>query len=136
MLVTTRVIVGAAIVRSGSVLAQQRSYPAEAAGLWELPGGRVEPGESDALALRRECAEELGVTVRVGSRVGPEVDLPGGSVLRIYAAEMAGDGEPHPVEHRALRWLTAAELDTVEWLPADRVLLPDLGALLAGAGQS
>lgn len=131
----TRVIVGAAVVRSGSLLAQQRSYPAEAAGLWELPGGRVEPGESDAEALRRECSEELAVVVRVLERVGPEVELPGGSVLRIYAATLTGDGEPHPVEHRALRWLTAADLDSVEWLPADRVLLPDFRELLSRARQ-
>ena len=62
-----KVVVGTAIVRDRAVLAQQRAYPAAAAGRWELPGGRVEPGESDVDAVRRECAEELGVDVRVGA---------------------------------------------------------------------
>lgn len=127
-----RVIVGAAIVRGRSLLAQQRAYPAAVAGLWELPGGRVEPGESDVDAVRRECVEELGVTVRVGAPVGPDVALPGDKLLRIYAAVLApASGEPHPHDHQALRWLTAAELDSVEWLPADQVLLPSLRALLS-----
>ena len=123
------VVVGAAIVRGGTLLAQQRAWPAEAAGQWELPGGRVEPGESEVDALRRECAEELDVEISVGERVGPDVELPGGKVLRIFAAELA-EGEPRPVEHLGLRWLTADELLSVVWLPADRLLLPDLRALL------
>jgi 8-oxo-dGTP diphosphatase len=132
--VTPPVIVGAAIVRGATLLAQQRAWPAEAAGQWELPGGRVEAGESEVDALRRECVEELDVRISVGERVGPDVDLPGGKVLRIFAAELA-EGEPRPVEHMGLRWLTSEELLNVVWLPADRLLLPDLRALLAAAAN-
>jgi 8-oxo-dGTP diphosphatase len=112
------------------LLAQQRAYPAAAAGLWELPGGRVEPGETDAAALVRECDEELGVPVVVGAPVGPDVALPGGKLLRIYAATTPDDAVPHPRDHAALRWLTAGQLGSVEWLPADRVLLPALRQVL------
>lgn len=124
------VIVGTAIVRGRCLLAQQRSYPADAAGLWELPGGRVEPGESDVDAVVRECAEELGVKVAVGAPVGPDVALPNGKLLRIYRATIVGDAEPHPHDHADLRWLTAGQLGSVPWLPADRVLLPALRQLL------
>lgn len=125
------VIVGAAIVRDGAVLAQQRGYPASAAGKWELPGGRVEDGESDEDALVRECVEELGVKVLVGDVVGPDVALPGDRVLRVHLAELAADEPaPHPHDHQALRWLTPGQFGMVPWLPADRVLLPALRRLL------
>ncbi|MDT7727969.1 MAG: 8-oxo-dGTP diphosphatase [Actinomycetota bacterium] len=117
-------------MRGTTLLAQQRAWPADAAGKWELPGGRVEPGESEVDALRRECAEELDVEISVGERVGPDVGLPGGKVLRIFAAGLA-DGEPRAVEHLELRWLTSDQLVSVPWLPADELLLPDLRALLA-----
>lgn len=130
------VIVGAAIVRDGALLAARRAHPPELAGYWELPGGRVEPGEVESDALRRECSEELGVEVRVGLRVGADVDLPGGKVLRIYAATLAdATSEPAAVEHRELRWLRADELGAVGWLPADEVLLPDLLELLRAGAQ-
>lgn len=126
-LVDAPVIVGTAIVRNRTLLAQQRSYPAEAAGLWELPGGRAEPGESDVDAVVRECQEELGVEVAVGPPVGPDVALPKGKLLRIYRAALVDPAaEPHPHDHAALRWLKAGQLGSIEWLPADRVLLPAL----------
>ncbi|MGH3761146.1 (deoxy)nucleoside triphosphate pyrophosphohydrolase [Actinophytocola sp.] len=129
------VVVGAAIVRERAVLAQQRAYPATAAGRWELPGGRVEPTESDVDAVRRECAEELGVDVRVGDPVGPDVALGKDILLRVYRAELAEPGAvPHPYDHQALRWLTAGRLGGVDWLPADRVLLAALRRLLADTG--
>ncbi|HEX2134259.1 MAG TPA: NUDIX domain-containing protein [Actinophytocola sp.] len=125
------VVVGAAILRGRTVLAQQRAYPVDAAGRWELPGGRVEPAESDVDAVVRECAEELGVAVRAGEVVGPDVALSGRKVLRIYRAELVDvRAEPHPHDHQALRWLIAGRLGQVDWLPADRVLLPALRQLL------
>ncbi|GGP60519.1 (deoxy)nucleoside triphosphate pyrophosphohydrolase [Saccharothrix coeruleofusca] len=128
-LLTARVVVGAAVVRDGLLLAQQRDYPADAAGRWELPGGRVEPGEDDRAAVVRECAEELGVAVTPGEQLGPDVPLRADLLLRVYAAELAG-GEPEAKEHRAVRWVPPAEVDTLDWLPADRVLLPALRTLL------
>ncbi|MPZ79464.1 MAG: NUDIX domain-containing protein [Actinophytocola sp.] len=131
-----KVVVGTAIVRGRTVLAQQRAYPAAAAGRWELPGGRVEPAESDVDAARRECAEELGVDVRVGAAIGPDVALSEDMLLRVYRAELTEPGAvPHPHDHQALRWLTAGRLGTVEWLPADRVLLPALRRLIQPAGR-
>ncbi|MFK0245115.1 (deoxy)nucleoside triphosphate pyrophosphohydrolase [Amycolatopsis azurea] len=125
------VIVGAAIVRNGRLLAQQRAWPADHAGQWELPGGRVEDGESDEAALARECLEELDVAVAVGGRVGDDVPLPKGKVLRIYAAWLVSEGdEPRAVEHKDVRWISPGDLDDLDWLPADRVLLPALRTLL------
>jgi 8-oxo-dGTP diphosphatase len=127
-----RVVVGAAIVRDGCLLAQQRAWPAADAGRWELPGGRVEDGEGETDALVRECLEELGVHVVPGRRVGPNVPLPGGrSVLRVYTATLRDPlANPHAMEHRAVRWLPATELDTTDWLDADRVFIPHLHALV------
>jgi 8-oxo-dGTP diphosphatase len=128
-LTDAEVIVGAAIVRDGQLLAQQRAYPAADAGRWELPGGRVEPGEDDRAAVVRECAEELGVRVTAGEPVGPDVALGRSRVLRVYRATLVA-GDPRPHDHQALRWLTAGQLGSVPWLPADRVLIPAMRALL------
>jgi 8-oxo-dGTP diphosphatase len=125
-------VVGGAVVRDGRLLAAQRAHPAEIAGKWELPGGRVEPGESDADALRREFAEELDVEVTVGGRIGQDVPLSDRKVLRIFQVRLVDGRRPRALQHRALRWVSAHELADVDWLPADRVLLPDLRMLLDG----
>jgi len=120
--VTVRVVVGAAIVRGGRVLAARRSAPAALAGGWEFPGGKVEPGESPAAALARECREELGVQIAVGELLG-SADVAPGIVLHVHVAELIA-GEPQPLQdHDELRWLAADELDDVSWLPADRPVL-------------
>jgi 8-oxo-dGTP diphosphatase len=126
-----QVVVGAAILRAGQLLAAQRSRPAALAGYWELPGGKVEPGEDERAALARECREELGVAVAVGDRVGPEVPISDGMVLRTWSATILS-GTPYAPEHAALRWLTAAEISELPWLPADAPLIPHLQRLLAG----
>ncbi|GID96466.1 DNA mismatch repair protein MutT [Amorphoplanes digitatis] len=128
-------IVAAVIVIDGRVLACERSAPPEAAGRWEFPGGKVEPGETDAQALARECAEELGVRVRVDARVGPDVPLAHGrAVLRVYAVTLLNGDRPRALEHSAMRWLTAGELDSVPWLPADKPIVAELPRLLAALG--
>ncbi|WP_433722020.1 (deoxy)nucleoside triphosphate pyrophosphohydrolase [Actinoplanes sp. CA-051413] len=127
-----RVIVAAVIVQDGRVLACERSAPPEVAGRWEFPGGKVEPGETDAQALARECAEELGVRVAVGARVGPDVPLAHGrAVLRVFTVTLLNGDEPRALEHTAMRWLSADELDSVPWLPADRPIVAELPVLLA-----
>ncbi|WP_328381295.1 (deoxy)nucleoside triphosphate pyrophosphohydrolase [Micromonospora zamorensis] len=126
-----KVIVGAAIIRDGRVLACARSAPPEVAGMWEFPGGKVEPGEAEIDALTRECVEELAVRVEIGDRVGRDVRMAHGrSVLKVYAARLLDGEEPEALEHEALRWLTADELDSVTWLPADAPIVAALRPLL------
>ena len=116
-----QIVVGAAIVHAGRVLAAQRARPPEAAGRWEFPGGKVDPGETEPAALVRECIEELGVRIRVGARLGADVAMANGAVLRLDLADLLA-GEPRALEHLAVRWLGADELDSVPWLPADAPL--------------
>jgi 8-oxo-dGTP diphosphatase len=128
-------VVGAAIVSGDRVLVAQRSGgPFD--GCWEFPGGKVEPGESDLAGLVREIREELGVDVVPQAFVG-EVLLdgvvaggePGASTLRVWWARLA-EGEPVAREHADLRWAAAEELEALDWIPADRPLLPAVAALL------
>jgi len=129
-----KVVVGAAIIAGGRVLACARSSPPEVAGKWEFPGGKVEPGENEADALVRECAEELGVQIEVGEQVGRKVRMSHGrAVLKVYAARLLGDAVPQPLEHAELRWLGADELDSVPWLPADAPIVAALRPLLQDA---
>jgi 8-oxo-dGTP diphosphatase len=126
-----KVIVAAVIITDGRVLACERAAPPEVAGRWEFPGGKVEPGETDEQALARECAEELGVRVTVGDRVGPDVPLAHGrAVLRVFAVTLLNGDVPRALEHTSMRWLAASELDSVAWLPADRPIVAELPALL------
>lgn len=131
-----QVVVGAAVLdpvmRPGRVLLAQRSRPPAAAGRWEFAGGKVEDGETERTALVRECHEELGVLVRVGGRIGPELVVGDGRyLLRVYAAYLE-HGVPAALDHRAIAWYAADELDDVDWIPADRPLVPALREFLAG----
>jgi 8-oxo-dGTP diphosphatase len=128
-------VVGAALVDGDRVLVAQRSGgPYD--GCWEFPGGKVERGEDDLAALVREIREELGVDVVPQAFVG-EVVLdgvvgsgePGVSTLRVWWARIAS-GEPQAREHAALRWVRGDELDALDWIPADRPLIPAVQTLL------
>lgn len=124
-------MVGAALVRDGRLLAAQRAAPPRLRGRWELPGGKVDPGERDEDALVRECREELGVEVRLTARVGGDWPLSSGVVMRVWLAEVTA-GAPKPLEHMSLRWLTSEELFDVDWLPADVPIVTALSAHLDG----
>jgi 8-oxo-dGTP diphosphatase len=127
---TPLIIVGAAIVANGLVLGCERAHPPEAAGRWEFPGGKVEPGEDEVDALVRECEEELGVVIAVGDRVGGDIPLAhGGALLRVWLARLV-NGVPRPLEHASLRWFAARDLDSVPWLPADAPIVGELARLL------
>ena len=128
-----RVVVGAAVVDAeGRLLAARRSAPPALAGRWELPGGKVEDGESDRAALVREIREELAVEVRLLRRVGSDWPMPGGgAVLRVWLAEVV-DGRPEPVaDHDLLRWLEPGAWLAPDWLDADRPVVARLVTELA-----
>ena len=125
-------VVGAALVRDDRVLASRRTDPPHLAGLWEFPGGKVEPGETDEQALVRELREELGLEAVVGDRLGGDLAIGETAVLRVYLA--TADGEPALVDHDAHRWLAADELDDVPWIPVDLPLVDALRRRLSAAG--
>lgn len=122
-------VVGAAILDGhGRVLAAQRGAPADLAGRWEFPGGKLLPGENEYDGLVRECTEELGVTVQPECLVG-DVPLPGDRRLRVWTARIIA-GSPSLSEHQELRWVSAKELDALDWLDPDRPLLAPLKRML------
>jgi 8-oxo-dGTP diphosphatase len=127
-------VVGAALVVHGRLLAARRTTPPETAGRWELPGGKVEDGETPDGALVREVAEELGCRVRVEEWLEGEVPINSTHVLRAAVCTLL-DGEPRPGDdHDELRWLTPDRLDDVDWLEPDRPFLPALRTFLLGSG--
>ena len=112
-------VVAAVIVHDGKVFATQRGY-GEFAGGWEFPGGKVEPGETPQAALVREIREELETTVSVGDEICQvEYDYPSFHLsMKCFLCSIV-EGHLHLLEHSAAKWLDAANLRTVGWLPAD-----------------
>ncbi|MFF3203424.1 (deoxy)nucleoside triphosphate pyrophosphohydrolase [Streptomyces sp. NPDC002962] len=115
------VVVGAALLDAGRLLAARRSAPPELAGRWELPGGKVERGEAPEAALVRELREELGIEAETVGRVPGEWPLRPPYVLQVWTARLRPDSAaPEPLQdHDELRWLTPAEIWDVDWLDQD-----------------
>ena len=124
-----QIVVAGALIADRALLVAQRRRPPDLAGLWELPGGKVAPGETEVTALARELREELGVEVVVGERIGVDVAISDAMVLRAYLVKQTG-GVLTALDHRALRWVDATELLDLPWVPADRAWLPELRSLL------
>ena len=121
-----RVLVVAALIeRSGEVLVARRKEEGERAGLWEFPGGKVEPGEGERAALARELREELGVRVQVGElyarleHIYPDLQVE----LALYRARLHELEDPHPLTAQELRWVPRRELPGLPFCEADVPLL-------------
>lgn len=123
-------VVGAAILRGSTCLVAQRAESMREPGKWEFPGGKVETGETPEEALARELREELGVTVRVGPHAGQ--GRAGAIVLDVYFASVLA-GEPVAHEHARLAWLSADELETLDWAEADVPIMRSVAARLRRA---
>jgi 8-oxo-dGTP diphosphatase len=116
----------AIIERAGLVLVAQRGPGMDLAGQWEFPGGKVQPGETDAACLVREIAEELGVQVAIVGQLPDRIHhYPGKTVCLVpFVARLVG-GEPVPTEHQRIGWFTLAELRGLDWCAADLPVLGD-----------
>lgn len=112
-------VVAAIIRRNDRILATQRGYGEFKDG-WEFPGGKTERGETPQQALIREIKEELKSEILVGEKLCTvEYDYPKFHLtMHCFWCDLL-DGEPVLLEHEAARWLTADELNSVDWLPAD-----------------
>ena len=117
-------VVAAVIRRGDCIFATQRGY-GPWKDWWEFPGGKMEPGETPQAALEREIREELDSEIRVGDLLKTiEWDYPDFHLtLHCFWCSPASE-ELHLLEHEAARWLSAADLASVRWLPADEQLLP------------
>ena len=115
----------AAIIRDNQkILITQRFDNVHLPGLWEFPGGKVEPDESLTAALEREIREELGVTILVGDEFFSVVHdyTPKSVRLHFFNCSII-DGEPHPLEVADMRWVRPEELGQFEFPPADADLI-------------
>jgi 8-oxo-dGTP diphosphatase len=127
------VVAVALIDPAGRVLLQQRAPGKAMGGLWEFPGGKVEPGETPEAALVRELAEELGISVE-SAALAPACFASAGlgerhMILLLYLCR-AGRATPRPLDASALKWLRPAEMVAAEMPPADGPLIEMLSLLL------
>lgn len=113
-------VVGAVIVHEGEVLCAQRGPAGSLAGMWEFPGGKIEPREGARDALIREIDEELRCDIAVGDELTTTVHEYEFAVVELttFWCELVA-GEPVLTEHAEVQWLSASKLQSVRWAPAD-----------------
>ena len=119
-------VVAAVIKRDGLFFATQRGYGRAKDG-WEFPGGKIEPGETEEQALKREILEELDTEISLGEKlIQVERDEPGFHLSMACFLCRVVSGGLVLKEHEAAKWLPISEIDTVDWLPADRIAVETL----------
>lgn len=117
---TDRRVTAAIVLKDRRVLVARRAQGQKNAGMWEFPGGKVESGESPAEALRRECREELAIDVDVHIPVADVThSYPDLTIHLTLLKALLPQGEPTPLEHDELRWITAEQLNDYPFCPAD-----------------
>jgi 8-oxo-dGTP diphosphatase len=115
-----RIVTAAAIIEGGKLLIARRAQGENMEGMWELPGGKVEPCESPIEGLRRELYEELGIKASIGDEVGRSPILSSSGTMTLIAFRAAiVSGTLKTTVHSELRWVTAEELFDFDFCPAD-----------------
>ena len=122
-------VVAAIIQRDGAYFSTQRGY-GEFEGMWEFSGGKIEPGEGGGGGGKREIQEELGVDIVIENLLcTTEYDYPSFHLkMHCYLCRV-GAGEIELREHKSALWLRPEELESVEWLPADKDVISRLQSL-------
>jgi 8-oxo-dGTP diphosphatase len=125
-------VVAAVIAHEGRYLITQRNANAVLPGLWEFPGGRVEPNESETAALHREVKLRIGVDVDVGAKLGEHMhDYTGYQVhLTMYSCKLPTEARPYPAAVADLRWVTSREFLDYDFPPADEKTMSKLLGLV------
>lgn len=123
-------VVAAVIIRDNQVFATQRGY-GEWKDWWEFPGGKIEPGECPQEALKREIKEELDAEICVGKLLQTiEWDYPTFHLtMHCFICSLESESL-HLNEHEASKWLTKDKIKSVQWLPADDIILEKISQLL------
>ena len=126
---TIEVVAAVIFDEQGRIFATQRGY-GEWKDWWEVPGGKIEPGETPQQALHREIHEELDAKVEIGPLLRTiDFDYPTFHLtMHCFKCKLSGN-HLTLIEHEAARWLKPEELDSVKWLPADVEIINDLKRL-------
>lgn len=119
----TVIVVAAVIEQDGRFLVTRRPAGAHLAGLWEFPGGKIDPDETHVAALRRELREELDADVSVGDLVLATTHAYPEKTVTLYFYGCALLGEPRPMLGQEMRWATRDELRALGFPPADEQLI-------------
>ena len=117
--------------RSGKIFIAKRQMVGDMGGRWEFPGGKIEEGESPETALAREIREELATEIEVGKYIDTiEYDYPNFHLsMRCYECRVLS-GKLELLEHENAAWLTADNLSSVKWLPADEMIMDTVASFL------
>jgi len=127
------IVVAAVVERDGKVLACRRAPHKSLGGYWEFPGGKVDPGETDDIALAREMLEELNVQITVTEFIEKSI-APAGDLtieLRGYWATMAENDISSSTDHDEFRWVSTVEIEGLNWAPADLPIVAEVKRVLS-----
>jgi mutator protein MutT len=119
-----RIVVTAAVIhRAGAYLLTRRLRGTHLEGSWEFPGGKCEPGETHTACLRREILEELDTGVRVGRELFSTTHAYPDRIVELHFFECELTGEPTPMLGQEMQWAPRAQLEALEFPPADAELI-------------
>lgn len=116
-------VVAAVIEEAGRILVTRRQPGVHLAGMWEFPGGKIDPGEAHQDALRREIREELGVEIDVGALILATNHAYTGRTVALYFYRCALKGAPKPLLGQEMRWVAHDDLASLEFPAADEELI-------------